>query len=297
MKYKIAAIICTYNREKHLINALNSFKNQTISKNEFQVIVVDNNSRDNTATVVKGFIKENPSLVVSYIFEETPGLSAARNRGWREAEAPVIAYLDDDAIADSNWLKAFVSFFEKNINAAGAGGKVIPLYEAGEPVWMNKYLNGFVGKKDCGLPEREFDKKMKYPSGNNMAWKRDILQEIGGFNPDLQFRSDDKYIFLEVKKVSDEIWWVPEAIVEHVVDEERLAYDNFKKLFLKTGNEERVRLHGSLRKLIEYVIKFCASLLIYMLFLIKGQGEKGKYVVLSQFFTLKGFLIKRVIIR
>src|SRR6185369_16949976 len=131
----------------------------------------------------------------------------------------------------------------------------------------------------------------------NMAWKRDILEKVGGFNKNLRFRSDDKYIFFEVKNVSAEIWWVPGAMVNHVVDHERLKFDNFKKLYLKTGNEEKIRLNGSVKKLAEYFIKLCASVAMYLFFLVKGQPLKGKYLFLAQFYTFKGYLMKDVFVR
>jgi glycosyltransferase involved in cell wall biosynthesis len=297
MTYKIAAIICTYNRVKYLINALNSLSNQTIPSWEFQVIIIDNNSSDNTATVANKFIEQHPFLSISYYLEKTRGLSAARNRGWKEANASIIAYMDDDAIADQNWLHALLTFFSTHENAVGAGGKVIPLYETGEPIWMSKYLNGYSGKVNHGETHKLYNKKMKYPSGCNMAWRKDALEKVGGFNEELHFRSDDKYIFFKVKEISDEIWWVPDAVVNHTVDDERLHFENFRKLYLKTGNEEKIRLHGSMKKLLEYIIKLSASIIIFILFLLKGQREKGRYIFLSQYYTLKGFLMQKVIVR
>lgn len=302
--FKISLVICTYNRDKYLPEALESIKNQTLSRAQFQVLIIDNKSTDNTANISKKFITDNPLLNISYFFEANKGLSFARNRGISEADSSIISYIDDDVILPPEYLEIMISFFEKNPGAIGTGGKVIPKYEDGkEPVWMNKYLNGFVAKVDYGNVVKKFGKKMRYPAGCNMTYKKNILQQAGGFNNELKFRSDDKYIFYKVTQVSNEIYYVPDAWLYHYIDHKRLEMQNFKKLFLKTGNEEKKRVTseqgtaGIIKKLIEFIFKFGASLLLFFMFLFKGQYPKGKYVVISQWCTLKGFLQKEVYVR
>lgn len=300
----ISLVICTYNRDKYLPEALESIKLQSASADSFQLIIVDNKSTDNTASIAQNFILNNPHLNVKYALETNKGLSFARNRGVAEADAPVLCYLDDDAILSTQYVDEMISFFTAHPFAVGVGGKVIPKYEDGnEPDWMNKYLNGFVGRVDHGTHIQKFNEQMKYPAGCNMTYKKDIILKAGGFNNDLTFRSDDKYIFFKIKELSDEIYYVPNAYVYHYIDSNRLAFDNFKKLFLKTGNEEKIRIRSSgnslvvLRKGIEFILKFIASVIIWMLFILKGESIKGKYVFLSQWFTLKGFFMKSVFVR
>ena len=301
---KVALVICTYNREKYLFETLESLSNQTLQNDKFQLIIVDNNSTDNTANISQEFISKNPLLNIKYCFEEKKGLSFARNRGVAEANAPIVSYVDDDVILPASFLQEMVDFFDKYKDAAGAGGKVIPKYERGkEPEWMSKYLNGFVGKVDFGNNILQYDKGMKYPAGCNMAYRKDILLKVGGFNNELTFRSDDKYIFYKVKNISDKIYYIPNAWLFHNIDSHRLTDSNFKKLFLKTGNEEKKRIKsekktfGLIKKFIEFVIKFGASIVLFILFALRGQTIKGKYVVISQWYTLKGFLQKDVFVR
>jgi glycosyltransferase involved in cell wall biosynthesis len=302
--FKIALIICTYNRDRYLPEALESIRHQTLDLSQFQVIIVDNRSTDNTAAISQKFINDNPAINCKYCFEENKGLSFARNRGIKEANAPVISYVDDDAILSPHFLEEMDIFFNKYPDAVGAGGKVIPKYEDGkEPVWMSKYLYGFVGKLDYGNDILQFDENMKYPAGCNMTYKKDILKQAGGFNNELKFRSDDKYIFYKVKSISDKIYYVPDAWLFHYIDSYRLDMKNFKKLFLKTGNEEKKRLIseksrvGLLKKLFEFIFKAAASFILWLIFLAKGQYPKGKYILISQWCTLLGFLKKDVFVR
>ncbi|MDP4285214.1 MAG: glycosyltransferase family A protein [Bacteroidota bacterium] len=303
--YKISLVICTYNRAAYLPEALESIKEQTFDTSAFQVIIVDNFSTDNTALISANFIKDNPAINCKYCFEKNKGLSFARNRGIDEAEALVIAYVDDDAILSPRFLEEMTIFFNNHPDAVGAGGKVIPKYEKGnEPEWMSQYLNGFVGKVDHGNDILLFKESMKYPAGCNMAYKKDILKEAGGFNNELKFRSDDKYIFYKVKAISDKIYYVPGVWLYHYIDSNRLQIQNFKKLFLKTGNEEKKRLISEksgvsvlFKKLVEFIFKAGASLVLFLLFLLKGQYAKGKYIVIAQWCTLTGFLKKDVFVR
>lgn len=302
--YKISLVICTYNRSGYLPGSLESINLQTIDKSLFEVVVVNNASTDDTSAVVRGYMARNPQINISYYFEQNKGLSFARNRGIAEAKSPLIAYVDDDVILTPDYLKELIKFFDANSNAAGAGGKVIPKYESGsEPVWMSKYLAGFVGNVNHGTEVKRFTPAMKYPAGCNMIYKKDILLKAGGFNNELKFRSDDKYIFYKVQEVSPEIYYLPDAWLYHYIDSYRLDMKNFKTLFLKTGNEEKRRLisegnrKGVFKKFFEYLFKFGASFILYFIFLLKAQPAKGKYIVISQWNTLKGFLKKDVYVR
>lgn len=301
---KISLVICTYNRDKYLPTALESIKNQSFDRRFFELIIVDNNSTDNTANISKEFIAENTDINGKYCFEAQKGLSFARNRGIAEARSPVISYIDDDVILSPSFLKELAGFFDVHQDVVGVGGRVVPKYEhEKEPEWMSKYLNGFVGKVDYGNNIILYNSKMKYPAGCNMTYRKDILLKAGGFNNKLTFRSDDKYIFYQVKEISDKIYYLPNAWLYHNIDSYRLEITNFKKLFLKTGNEEKKRLSsegntiGLAKKFIELVVKFGASVILLIFFSAKGQYLKGKYIVMSQWCTLKGFVQKDVFVR
>lgn len=304
MPLKVSLVICTYNRCGFLPETFGSIATQTLPADQYEVIVVDNASTDKTAEVTQKFMADRQDLPFRYCFEGNKGLSYARNRGWTEAAAPVVAYVDDDVILTPDYLKELVSFFDQNPQAMGAGGRVVPKYETGsEPVWMSKYLNGFVGRVNHGDAIKRFAEGMKYPAGCNMIYKKEILLKAGGFNNELKARSDDKYMFLKVRELTPEIYYLPDAWLYHYIDAHRLEKDYFVKLFLKTGNEEKRRLRSEggsaklLKKLLEYGFKTAASVGLYGVFLLKGQPQKGRYVLLSQWSTLKGFLKKDVFVR
>lgn len=300
----ISVVICTYNRDKFIGEALNCLAQQTLPANQFEIVVVDNNSTDNTASIVKQFIAAQPGLNVRYVLEPNKGLSFARNRGIQEARSPIITYIDDDAEVIPEFLENILRFMQADKSIAGIGGKVIPKYsESHEPPWMSKYLNGFVGLMDYGPLPKQFDNTMKYPAGCNMTYTKEILKKAGGFNNQLTFRSDDKYIFYQVNKLSDKIYYLPQAMVYHNIDNDRLSFTNFKKLFLKSGNEEKIRVRSEkgesavVKKFFELIFKTGASIALYIFYTLNGKEIKGRYIFFSQWFTLRGFLQRRVFVR
>jgi glucosyl-dolichyl phosphate glucuronosyltransferase len=300
----VSVVICTYNRDKFIGEALNCLAKQTLPAEQFEVIVVDNKSTDNTAAITKKFIAENPELNIRYVPEPNKGLSFARNRGIEEAKAPIITYIDDDAEVIPGFLQSIANFMQADKTVAGIGGKVIPKYsESEEPKWMSRYLDGMVGQIDYGPDTKRFDSSMKYPAGCNMTYTKEILQKAGGFNNKLTFRADDKYIFFQVTKYTDSIYYLPEAALYHNIDRDRLTFGNFKKLFLKSGNEEKIRVRSEkgeiavAGKFFELIFKTSASLALYFFHMVKGKELKGRYIFFSQWYTLMGFLKKSVFVR
>jgi len=304
MAPRISVAICTYNRQKFIGACLDCLAEQTMPAHEWEVIVVDNASTDETAAIVQAFIAVHPQLPFRYVHEPQKGLSFARNRSIAEARSGIVTFIDDDAEAVPHFVASIAAFMEAHPEAAGAGGRVLPKYsESPEPAWMNKYLNGFIGRVDHGEPIRIFEGSMKYPIGCNMTYRKALMLQAGGFNNQLTFRGDDKHIYHAVTQLNKAVYFLPEALVYHNIDAHRLTFDYFKKLFLKTGNEERIRVameNGTTavaKKAVEYLIKWGASLLIWLLFALKGQEIKGRYTMYSQWFTLTGFLKKDVFVR
>jgi len=300
----VSVVICTYNRDKFIGEALNCLAKQTLPPEKFEIIVVDNRSTDNTASIAKKFIADHPELQVRYVLETNKGLSFARNRGMQEARASIITYIDDDAEVTPGFLESIVNFMQADNTIVGIGGKVIPKYsESREPKWMSHYLDGFVGLVDYGDNPKKFDTTMKYPTGCNMTYTKEILQKVGGFNNELTFRSDDKYIFYQVTAFSNKVYYLPDAMLYHNIDKDRLSFINFKTLFLKSGNEEKIRVRSEkglfavLKKFFELIFKSIAAVALYFLYTLKGHELKGRYIFFSQWFTLKGFLQKSVFVR
>ena len=292
----VSVVICTYNRAKFIGEALDSLAKQTLSRDLFEIVIVNNNCTDNTEEICSSFITRHSGLDINYVVETNQGLSFARNRGIKESKYPIITYIDDDAYAKSDFVECIFNFFANNPGAVGVGGKVIPRYEIKEPEWMNPYLDGFVAKMDKGDRQLKF-RSNEYPVGCNMTYTKEILQKVGGFNNKLKWRADDKYIGIQVRNHSDEVYYLPGLAVEHSIDAYRTSDENFKKFCLKFGNEEAIRVRDIgiidfILKALEFLYKLLGSAVLFAFFSIKGEIPKGKYTLMYRWWATIGFFKK-----
>ena len=296
-KPEISAVVCSYNRDKFILGALNSLSNQSLPKEEYEIVIVNNNSNDKTEFLSLKFIKNHSELNIKYVVEHNQGLSFARNRGINEASSEIIFFIDDDGIASENFLAEAVKFFKDNIDISAVGGKVIPIYETGsEPKWLSKYLWGLVTKVDYGDNIRLFPGN-KYPAGCNMVFRKNDLVEVGLFNTDLKLRSDDKYIFGKFREHRKKFLYLPGLVVHHHIDAARVQPSSVKRISYVVGASERARLKNygllsNLLKIGEYKIKFAAALILAFGFLFKGELSKAEYIIKNRWWTLLGYFKK-----
>ena len=294
MSRKISLIICTYNREKFIAACLESCYNQSLPKSDYEVLIINNKCTDNTTSIVDLFIKNHPSLNCRQIVESQQGLSFARNRGIGESASQILTFIDDDGIADFNLLAYIVDQFSEFPEYAGIGGKVNPIYETQEPEWYSPYLRMMVTAIDFG--EHKFKcLGKKYPAGCNMSYRKKYLIEAGGFNNELKWRTDDKYIFQAVSRINDNIYYIPTIEVQHHIDAARITDANFEKLSKMLGSEEKIRILSINKwlypaKLLEYLFKYIASFLIAIGYSLKCKAVKGKYIIKFRWYALKGII-------
>jgi glycosyltransferase involved in cell wall biosynthesis len=182
----ISVVICTYNRASTLRQALRSVFAQNARDFFYQIIVVDNNSSDETPAIVES-MKADTTVDLRYLREVRQGNAYARNTGVLEAEASIIAFLDDDCIAHESWLATMKSAFDRDPELAFVGGRVLPVWEVDPPAWLNAEHWSPLALLDYGGAERTIDGQM--PPGlltANLAVRRKVFEELGGFLPSLQ---------------------------------------------------------------------------------------------------------------
>jgi glycosyltransferase involved in cell wall biosynthesis len=222
---QIAAIICTHNRANYLGAAIDSLLSQDYD--DFEVLVVDNGSQDRTREVVADRLS-HPRL--QYIYEPELGLSIARNRGAKETAAPILAYLDDDAIASPQWLKVLVDAYTSNEKLAIAGGKVTLIWPQGidPPNWISPDLAAGLGAYDLGKDIVYINQPGLTPRGLNYSIRRTFLTQVGGFDAHLgrvgkKLLSNEELYMTELAlKQGWQVAYLPEALVAHNVVPDRL---------------------------------------------------------------------------
>lgn len=236
---EISIIICTFNRAKSLERTLESIREMAIPQNMvWELIIVDNNSRDKTREIVEKF-RVRTDMDVVYVFEEKKGLSNARNSGVRKARGEVIAFTDDDVIVDKHWLANMVKAFD-DTNAVCIGGKILPLWERTPPKWLTKDLHGYLALLDLG------DEYLKITNhyrlfGANMAVKTDLFEKYGCFNGALGRTSSKLYGGEETEFIrtlidnEENVYYAPYAVVYHCISEERMKKSYFKRWAYDNG--------------------------------------------------------------
>ena len=177
-------IVCTYNRCKMLEKALDSLVASALPTSfEWEVVVVDNNSSDQTRDVVEGFSQRYPGRF-RYVFEPRQGVSYARNAGVRESRGDVLAFMDDDVTVGREWLRNITASLHRG-DCAGAGGRIVPVWKSPPPRWLP------IERPHALAPFVEFDFGSEPgplnvpPFGANMAFRKEVFEKYGGFRTDL----------------------------------------------------------------------------------------------------------------
>lgn len=235
----ISVVICTHNRANYLLKAIRSVLDQTYPKNQYEIIVIDNASKDSTADKVRPFSEAGH---LRYVHEPELGISFARNTGWRVAAGRYIAYLDDDAIASSGWLSAIERAFQLTPNAGAVGGRVDPIWEAKRPAWLADDLVMSLGVIDWSeKPKIIPDLRMEWLVTANMAAPAAVLAEIGGFETRLgrvgktQVRGEDTFFQKQVLSRGYSCFYYPDMVVGHHVPVSRLNKPWFRKRYYTQG--------------------------------------------------------------
>lgn len=199
---RCSIIIATYNQAERLEKCLEGLKKTSFPPDSVEIIVVDNNSRDNTESVVRSFSE------VKYLKEERQGASYARNRGISESTARVVVFLDADSIPSENWLKNITEPF--NDPSVGAVGGAI------YPIKKNNIISRYLGLS-LFMRYPRYGKKRDikgYPSCN-LAVRKDSIGE--GFDVDSfpLLYGEDKDLCYRILKEGKRIVFSPQAVVYH----------------------------------------------------------------------------------
>ncbi len=237
----ISIVVSTYNRSASLRDTLHALKKQILPDSlKLEIVVVDNNSRDATPTVVKEEAGSSP-WPIRYYFEPSQGINFARNRGIKEAEGELIAFTDDDVLPESDWILELWKAAE-GFGADCVGGKVLPLWLKPKlPTWMEseriqKHCLAVFALLDRGNEVIVADSNdANFLFGGNIAYRRDAIKDIGLFRTDLgprgslPMRGDDTEMMARAFKKKKKVIYVPSAVVRHKVQPERMKMSYIRR--------------------------------------------------------------------
>lgn len=239
----ITIIVCTYNRCQSLAKALHSVaRSNPPDSVEWEVLVVDNNSNDQTHEVVEDFCRRYPGRF-HYMFEPRPGKSHALNAGIREARGEILAFMDDDITVESAWLRNLTAALEDG-TWVGAGGPILPEGTFSPPRWLP--LQDRYGVAPLALFElgSQAGPLTEPPFGTNMAFEKKMFDKYGGFRTDLgpqpgsEIRGEDSEFGWRLLAAGERLRYEPSAVVYHSVSENRLNKQYFLAWWFDKGRAE-----------------------------------------------------------
>lgn len=224
--FKVTVAIPTYNRADFLRQTLAGIAQQQFPRNHFEVLVIDNNSRDHTRAVVAEFADAQPAP--RYLHEPQQGLDHARNRAIAEARGEIIVFGDDDILVQPDWLAqmAVPLLADAGARRIGAvGGEVVPVFPDGLPDWIREWHAPLGFRSDTGPLEPRHS-----PMGANLAFPAWVFEKLGRFHTALDraagnyFSGGDSEMIRRVRAAGYEVWFSAAAAVKHQIPASRTTF-------------------------------------------------------------------------
>jgi len=237
---KASIILCTHRSERYedFVEAVNSLLSQSYNNLEI-IVVVDGNTELYDKIQKRGIEVDNITLN-----EKNLGLSESRNKGIKEAKGDIIAFFDDDAVADENWLKELERMY-REYDAIAAGGRLLPKWVSKKPTFLPEEYYWLIGATHKGFPEEITEVRNTF--GSNLSFKADVLKALGGFRGEMGVKGKGLLQAEETElcermreKFGRGVVYNPEAIVYHKVFPERLRMRFLLRRAFWQGYSKRV---------------------------------------------------------
>lgn len=289
IKYSI--IVCTYNRYNFLIETIESVLTVLKNRSDFELLVIDNNSPDETSSIKEKYVL---NTAVKYFLETQQGLSHARNRGIKEAVGKILVYLDDDIELVESYFETCDTIFS-DASISISGGKVLP-FKVEIPKWLPKKYYFLVSIYDLG----DSAKYVKYLMGGNFAIRRNVALDIGFYNVELG-RNRKKLAAGEEIDYQNRAslkgyknYYHPDQNILHKINDklnEQYVLTYSKEL----GRSERfIDALGSPLKVTIKIMKSYVAILLYKMFFDVITGEKRKKYLSIIYKYAEGYINKKI---
>ena len=269
------------------MRTLASVAKQDYNKKEWECVVVNNNSSDNTSEQVVAFAQKNADINIRLVEEPKQGLSYARNRGIVEAKGQFLVFIDDDETVNEGFVSAYIDLFH-NHGAFAAAGALRVCYDTARPKWMSYYTEKMIANPvDLGEEIITITSSVT-PAGGNMAFNREIFHLYGKFDTDLGRRGDALYggeendLFARIRDLGERVFYTPHAIAYHHIADHKLTPEYFDKLSYGVGVSKRLRAekYGVEKKLFaDERAKRRYTWILAAFYLLTFQPQKAKWLV------------------
>jgi glycosyltransferase involved in cell wall biosynthesis len=266
----VSVVVCTYNRCQSLADTLEALAAQHFDAPRWELLVVDNNSRDATADTIASFQRQHPALACRYLFQPAQGLSHARNLGIAEARGDLILFTDDDVLPEPDWLARFVATMEE-FGCDACGGYIAPIWEQPPPGWLTERFHGFLAIRMDESGPKELSLQDDPPFGANMGFRRTVFASLGAFDTALGRKGqvlaggEEWDLFRRIQAKGGRVVYSPALRVHHKVEAFRLNKSYFRRWRYQCSRNEALKsppggtayLFGAPRYLFPQLLKAC----------------------------------------
>lgn len=232
-------IVCTYNRAESLRDTLCALQAQAVVPGRtWEVIIVDNNSKDHTRQIVEDAVRDWP--ILRYAFEGAQGLSHARNHGIVCARGEILLFTDDDVLPEPDWLETTLGGLEK-YQADACGGYIAPIWETPPPDWLTERFHGFLAIRTDHTDDYPITQSSQAPFGANMAMRKNVFEQAGLFDIDhgrkgkVLASGEDGEMFQRILSADMKAVFLGKSRVRHKVEAFRLTKRYLRRWRLQTS--------------------------------------------------------------
>ena len=299
---EVSVVVSTYSKARlsYLLDCIESLRKQSFKPVEVILVL------DPVPDLVE-FYKSRLSDDVKIVVSENCGLSNARNAGVKSARGEIIAFIDDDAVADERWLKNLVKNYDDSW-AVGVGGLIKPIWENNRAAWFPEELDWVVGCSYKGLPESK--SYVRNPIGCNMSFRKEIFEKVGYFRTDIG-RLGKKPVAGEEAEFSlrilekiprAKIVYDPWAIVYHKVPKSRTNlgyllkrsfYEGLSKGLISNSKSNPLKALSTEDRYLRYLLKVAIPSRLMRIYKLRSASQLLALLT-STFLVLMGYLVSRL---
>jgi glycosyltransferase involved in cell wall biosynthesis len=295
---KYSIIIPTYNRPKLLDELLDSLIVQQFNPDNFEILIVDNNSKNDVQQQIADFVKDQPKFDIKYIKETQQGLPYAWNTGIKNAQGQLLIFVDDDITFHKDYFARLEQDFAENLDNIAGGGKVAPVFEYQKPAWINKYVMPYFAEINLG--EKTVFPKNKTPFATNMLISKNIFDKVGLFNTKLVSDENtippgtfERDLFERIKQENIPVYYYHDLVVWHFIPQEKINKAYVKDKAIENGKTLRDIYKSKgigwyLYALWKDIAKWLAAVVLTIYYIFTTQWEKAGMLFKLRWWRSKG---------
>jgi len=278
---RFSVVIPTYNRSSLLREVIEALIHQENPGCGYEIIPVDNASKDDTRQVVEELAQNSP-VPIRYLHEPKPGSHYARNTGFKAAHGEILGLIDDDIIVAPDWVRKIVQAYD-NPEVSCAGSKVTIRWVNGSPPKWFEPFKGVLGELDYGHRLIE----LHYPqmiNAGNFSIRKEVLFKVGGYNPcnapaDKLIGDGEGGLCSKVYHSGGRIFWIPDAQGWHIQDAKRitLAYMRRRAKFNGMSNAYSMyrKINGDSFQILKVVSRRIVSTVYNIIWVLQYSNSRG----------------------